>query len=214
MTTVCRAGEDPPAYCICMTAKRRRAKARERRVAKSASISPSPQQGPHRVRDVVSGFALGIVITIVSKALLDFVPIYRTRLTIGSGTHAVRLERPVARTFNGVTYAAWATQVRVINRGLRPGHISHIDVVPVGINPIPRVTITAFDRGTFWPWRPRTITITGITYLTPLSISLPNCFNLDVYDDTGKLAFYLTWHGSRKPFPANTGGIASIPSCP
>lgn len=162
------------------------------------------EQHPHKVADFITGIVVGTVSTIVFQVLLDFTPLYRTHLQPSMAAPVLKVGR--GAQFDGAEDIIWTAQLRVMNRGLRPGHIGHIEITPWGVAPVPKVDVVGFDHDTFWPWRPRTITINALTTYAPASMaSFPTCFDMNVYDDTGQFAFRLIWHGYSHP-------LAKIPA--
>lgn len=161
----------------------------------------SSSERPHRAIDIAIGIVAGVLLLII----LDYTPLYRTYLTMIPGATDVRNENQ--RMSNGTIDVLWFLQARVINHGLRPGHVSRIDIVPLGVDPIEKVDIGEFDQGDFWPWYARTFTMHAVAHATPSILSITHCFKMNAYDDTGRLAFSVTWKWN--PPPSTSTGTAA-----
>lgn len=157
-------------------------------------------------------FVSGVVCTLVFQQVFNHT-LYRTHLDVMASPD-LQLKIRASRVIDGGTNLIFSARARVIDRGLRPGRISHISVVPAGVEPVPKADVVKFYDGTFWPWAPKAITPQFIVYETPLLTAHPQLFRFDFYDETGRLAFSLLWHGCPRPFEKRRGAAEIITSCP
>ncbi len=171
---------------------------------------PAPQKRwLHKAADI----GIGVVGTIFVQLFLNHIPLYRTHLDVMASPD-MQLKIKASRVIDGGTNLIFSARARVIDRGLRPGRISHITVVPAGVEPVPKADVVKFYHGTFWPWTPKTITTQFIVYETPLLTAHAQLFRFDFYDETGRLAFSLLWHGCPRPVEKRREAAKIITSCP
>jgi hypothetical protein len=141
----------------------------------------------------LTAIALGIASALSFQVMLDYTPLYRTRIRLDLATRP-HLELGDDRMVGAEQVMPFDVDVRVENRGLRPGRLTHVEVTPGGTQPIPKIDIIEIDRGLLWPWRPRTIRIRGLLHVTAQTIGFDNQWQINLFDDSGELVFSLRWH--------------------
>ena len=142
-----------------------------------------------------TAFALGILSTLAFQLLLDYTHIYRTRIRPDLRHAPIQIMED-SQQFPNEAALIFRLETVVENHGLRPGHLSHVEVAPASLQPMPKTEVISFDRETLWPWQPRVVVTRVLVHLIQPAVTT---WEVQYFDDTGALAFSHDFHQFTKP---------------